>query len=280
MLIDTAIQFLQAAPNRDVPGVREGAQYGSVGSSEPIRPAELQVEASISSTTAGTASKRSTPLSQTAKPLGQFRFLDRSFTIKTPSCLVPRINELFKSICDRYDVAVVNREKVDEALTLFKQVLGVDKLTSMEISFAAWKSCLGEPRFTVSFKRETGDVKDIRVRAANIPREKRKAQKYMRDLLDACQLYLQQKEFLQRQIRADLVQLDSMSGQLQNLGKQHGLSASERRNLPKVYGAAREQFAGFPDILDLFFAHVYSLMNEINSSVHVLEARESSTDRF
>lgn len=177
-------------------------------------------------------------------------------------------------------MAVVNREKVDEALTLFKQVVGVDKNTSMEVSFITWKQCLTEPKFTVSFKHETGDVKDIRVRAGDIPREKRRAQKHIRDLLDACHLYLQQKEFLQRHIRADLLQLESISGQIQNLGKQSDLNAAERRQLPKTYSMAKEEFAGFSDIMDMFFTHVYSLMNEINTSVHVLEARESSIERL
>lgn len=206
--------------------------------------------------------------------------MEKSYSINTPSCLVPQINELFKSICDRYDVAVVNREKVDEALTLFKQVVGVDRLTSMEVTFATWKGSIANPRFTVSFKPETRDVKDIRVRADNIPREKRKAQKHIRDLLDACHLYLQQKSFLQRQIVADMVQLESLSGQLQNLGRESGLSAAERKQLPKVYSMPQEQFSGFPDILDMFYVHVFSLMNEINASVHVLEARETSVERL
>lgn len=244
-----------------------GAQYGSVGNTKP-------------DTEASASGKRTTPLSASAKPLGQFCFLEKSYSIETPSCLVPRINELFKSICERYDVAVVNREKVDEALTLFKQVVGVDRLTSMEVSFAAWKECLGNPKFSVNFNRETGDVKDIRVRADNIPREKRRAQKHIRDLLDACHLYLQQKDFLQRHINADMIQLDAISGQLQNLGKQCELSTTERKQLPKTYAMAREQYSGFSDLLDMFFTHVFSLMNEINISVHVLEARESSVDHL
>lgn len=222
---------------------------------------------------------RSTPLSTSAKPLGQFNFLEKSYSIKTPSCLVPKINELFKSVCDRYDVAVVNREKVDEALTLFKQVVGVERTTSMEVTFTAWKESLTNPKYTVSFAKETGNVKDIKVRADIIPREKRKAQKHIRDLLDACRLFLQQKNFLQRQIVTDITQLESLSGQLQALGKDHGLSSSERKQLPKTFAMAREQFSGFPNILDMFFMQVYSLMNEINSSLHVLEARESSSDR-
>ena len=222
---------------------------------------------------------RSTPLTTSAKPLGQFTYLEKSYSINTPSCIVPRINELFKSVCDRYDVAVVNREKVDEALTLFKQVVSVERSTSMEVSFAAWKECLTNPKYTVSFDRETGDVKDIRVRAEAIPREKRKAQKHIRDLLDACHLFLQQKNFLQRQIIADVTQLESLSGQLQTLGKDCGLNSSERKQLPKTFAMAREQFSGFSDILDMFFTQVYSLMNEINASVHVLEARESSAER-
>lgn len=222
--------------------------------------------------------KSSTSLSSSAKPLGQFTYLKKSYTIKTPSCLVPRINELFKSICDRYDVAVVNREKVDEALTLFKQVVGVDKMASMEATFTAWKESLTGPRFTVNFKEETGHIKEIKVKADNIPREKRKAQKHIRDLIDACNLYLQQRDFLQRQIAADLVQLDGLTNQLQTLGKEIGLSSSERKQLPKTFGMAREQFSEFSSILDMFFTHISSLMKEINTSVHVLGGRESSTE--
>lgn len=177
-------------------------------------------------------------------------------------------------------MAVVNREKVDEALTLFKQVLGMDRSTSMEVSFSAWRDCLSDPKFTMSFQQETGDVKTIRVRAGNIPREKRKVQKHIRDLLDACHLYLQQKDFLQRQINADMIQLSSLSDRLQELGKECGLTASDRKQLPKTFSLAMEEFSRFSDILDLFFAHVYSLMNEINQSVHVLGARESSAERY
>lgn len=215
---------------------------------------------------------RSLPTSA-AKPFGEFIYLSKSYSIKTPSCLVPRINELFKSVCDRYDVAVVNREKVDEALALFKQVVGVDKMASMEESFVVWRECLTNPRFTVSIIDLSGYVKDIRVRADIIPREKRKAQKHIRDLLDACHLFLQQKDFLQTHIMADVVQLESLSGQLQNLGKSAGLSSFERKQLPKTFGMACRQFSEFSSILDMFFMHVYSLMQEVNESVHILQTK-------
>ena len=222
---------------------------------------------------------RSLP-SAPSKVYCQFMFLDRSYSIKTPSCLVPRINELFKSICDRYDVAVVNREKVDEALALFKQVVGVDKMASMEESFVVWRDSLTNPRFTVTKKDQSNHVKDIRVRADVIPKEKRKAQKFIRDLLDACHLFLDQKDFLQRHIVADFVQLESLSGQLQVLGKSAKLSSFERRQLPKTFEMTRKQFSEFSGILDMFFAQVFSLIADISGSVHVLQAtaRESSAD--
>ncbi len=172
-------------------------------------------------------------------------------------------------------MAVVNREKVDEALILFKQVVGKDRQTSLDVCFATWKSRLINPKFTITFNQETGDVKDIRVRADDIPKENRKAQKHIRDLIDACHLFLQQKDFLQRQIIADIVQLESLSGQLQSLGKEAKLTSAERKQLPKTYSTVRQQFLGFSDILDMFFVHVYSLMNDINTSVHILE---NSTD--
>ena len=238
-------------------------QYGSAN---PGQEAEQPTQAI-------TTSSKTTPIpiSHSAKPIGQFCFLERSYSINTPSCLVPQINELFKSICDRYDVAVVNREKVDEALTLFRQVIKVNKTTSMESSFVAWKDCLTNPRFTVTFRRGTDEVKDLKVRADNIPKERRKAQKHIRDLIDACQLFLQQKEFLQKEIIADLAKLESLSSQLQNLGKNANLSSTERKQLSKTFMMAQKQFSGFSGILDMFFTHVYSLMNEINTSVHVLE---------
>ena len=234
---------------------------------------------SIAQASTGSKGGPPTPLSASAKPLGQFSYLEKSYSLKTPSCIVPRINELFKSVSDRYDIAVVNREKVDEALMLFKQVVGVERSTSMEVTFATWKACLTNPKYTVSLAKETGYVKDIKVRAEVIPRDKRKAQKHIRDLLDACHLFLQQKNFLQRQIVADLTQLESLSGQLQTLGKECGLSSAERKQLPKTFAMAKEQFAGFSDVLDMFFTQVYSLTNEINTAVHVLEARESSAER-
>ena len=168
---------------------------------------------------------------------------------------------------------MVNREKVDEALTLFKQVVGVDKMASMEESFAAWSDCLTNPRFTVSLDDQTGDAKDIRVTADVVPKERRKAQKHIRDLLDACQLFLHQKEFLQREIKADLLQLESLSGQLQNLGNSSGLTNWEKKQLPKTYELSHRQFSDFSNILDFFFAHVYSLTNDINASVHILQSR-------
>ena len=202
-----------------------------------------------------------------------FTFLDRSYSVKTPSCLVPRINELFKSVCDRYDVAVVNREKVDQALDLFKQMVGVDKMASMEESFRIWRDSLTNPKFTVARNEQSNNVKEIRVRADVIPKEKRKAQKFIRELLEACHLFLEQKDFLQRQMSADLVQLDSFSGKLQVLGKSARLTSSERKQLPRTYEMARQQFSRFPEILETFYAQVFSLVAEINSSVWILEGK-------
>jgi len=202
-----------------------------------------------------------------------FTYLDRSYSVKTPSCLVPRINELFKSICDRYDVAVVNREKVDQALALFKQMVGVDKMASMEESFTVWRDGLTDPKFTVTRNERSNDVKEIRVRADVIPKEKRKAQKYIREMLDACHLFLDQKDFLHRQISADLMQLDSFSGKLQLLGKSAKLTSSERKQLPKTYELARQQFARFTEILDTFYAQVFSLIMEVSTAARVLEGK-------
>ena len=181
------------------------------------------------------------------------------------------MNELFKSVCERYDIAVTNREKVDEALTLFKRVIEVDRETPLEECFTAWKGHLNNPRYTVSFKEPSSDVKDIVVRADEIPKSKRKAQKHMRDLLQACHLFLDQREFLQRQVRRDLDEIDHLAGDLQTLVKQSSLSPTERKELPKTVRRAQDLFIQFPIVIDKFWDQIYSLVHDINASVHVLQ---------
>lgn len=226
-----------------------------------------------------TVSNRSMPLSTTrsgsaskgAKPIKQFQYLERSYKVEVPTCPLEQANDLFKSVCERYDVAVVNREKVDEALTDFKKVLGMDLNASLEECFAAWKDYLLNPRFTIICKEGAGDVKEVRVRAESVPLERRKAQKHMRDLLDASHLYLQQREFLQQHIVNDISQLEQIAANLQTLAGQANLNASERRQVAKTISSAQRLFAGFPDILELFWRQVYSLMQDINTAIHVLD---------
>ena len=229
--------------------------------------------------TRSTVSTRSVPLSTTksgssikgAKPIGQFQYLERSFKVNVPTSPLPQANDLFKSVCERYDIAVVNREKVDEALTDFKKVLGMDLNASFEECFSAWKDYLVNPRFTITCKDGTGDVKDIRVIAESIPTERRKAQKHMRDLLDASHLFLQQREFLQRHIVNDMSQLEQVVANLETLAREANLSSSEKKQLTKTISSAQRLFSGFSDILETFWRQVYSLVQNINTAIHVLD---------
>lgn len=212
-----------------------------------------------------------------AKPLGHFRYLDKEYGREVPSCLIPRINELFKSICERYDVAVTNREKVDQALQLFKRVLGLERDTPLAECFAAWRSYLSSPVFTVSYSEPSGDVKGVTVRAEDIPRDRRKAQKHLRDLLDACNLFLQQRAFLQQHIRSDMAELERLAKDLPTLAKEARLSSSERKQLPRTVRRAQAQFASYPRVIDQFWSQVYSLMHEIKTSVYVLQEQEQDS---
>ncbi len=206
-----------------------------------------------------------------AKPLGQFKYLEKEYAKETPSCLIPRINELFKSISERYDIAVTNREKVDQALQLFKRVLEQDRNAPLVQCFAAWRNYLTNPTFTVSLRESSGDVKAITVRAEEIPRDRRNAQKHMRDLLDACNLFLQQREFLQQQIHSGMVELERLAKELPALAKEARLSSAERKQLPRIVRRVQEQFAKYPRVIDRFWSQVHSLMHEINVSVYVLQ---------
>lgn len=202
---------------------------------------------------------------------GGFRFLDRKYVIETPSCLVPRLNELFKSVCERYDIAVVNREKVDETLTHFKRVLEVDMYASLTECFRVWRSQLTNPQFVVTYKESSRDVKQITVRAEEVPKTKRKAQKHIRDLLDACHLFLDQKDFLRRQITSNIIEIDRLCADLQNVSREAQLSSSERKQLPWSVKSAQAQFAHFPRVLDQFYGEIHGLLQEINESVYVLQ---------
>ena len=166
---------------------------------------------------------------------------------------------------------MTNREKVDEALQLFKKVLEVDPSLPVADCFAAWRAQLTNPKFTIERNERSGDVKRVSVRAEEVPRLKRKAQKHIRDLLDACHLFLTQKDFLKREVRNSLEELEKLTKDLPVLCKSVSLSSSERKNMPQVVKRAREQFVQFPDTLDLFWAQVSALLQEINGAVHILE---------
>ena len=207
----------------------------------------------------------------------KFQYLDKNYSFETPSCLIPPVNEFFKSICERYDVAITNREKVDEALQLFKKVLEVDLSLPIADCFSAWKSQLTGPKFAVTRTNgDSGDVRKISVRAEEVPRLKRKAQKHVRDLLDACHLFLQQKEFLKKEIQRNIDQLEQLTRDVPALCKGLNLSSSEKKQMPQVVRRARDQFAQFPDTLDRFWDQVSALLREINESVHVLDDTECS----
>jgi hypothetical protein len=205
------------------------------------------------------------------EPPPQFQYLDRNYSLETPSCLVPQVNELFKSICERYDIAVTNREKVDEALQLFKKVLEVDPTLPIVECFTAWKSQLTQPKFSIVWDSGSGYVKKISVRAEEVPRLKRKAQKHIHDLLDACHLFLQQRDFLKREMESGLNQLDLITRDIPALCKGLNLSSSERKHMPQVIKRARDQFVQFPGTLDRFYDQVFALVQEISAAVNVLE---------
>ena len=256
-------------------GHSEQTGYGGASRQTPASHSASDFNKSSETSTAKstTSSQRiSMPsISASAKPIGQFRFLDRSYKVNVPTCPLPQANELFKSVCERYDLAVVNREKIDEALTDFKKVLGMDLNATLEECLEAWKDYLTKPRFTITCKEGTGDVKNIRVRADNIPVVRRKAQKHMQDLLDASHLFLQQREFLQQHIVNDLSQLEQLSANLKTLATDAKLSSSEKKQLPRIVSSARQQFADFPDVLEMFWRQTYSLVQDINTAVHVLD---------
>ena len=227
---------------------------------------------------AGDATFESIPAHPTTFP-----FLDRTshLIVPKPDCGVPSLQSAFEAVYDRYETALKNRQKVDEKLCEFKQVIGAHARLHMSDCFNSWRDKLTNPVFTIScdtynLPLETPSkeklVKQIKVRSDNMPRHLWKAVGTIRDVLNACTLYIQQYAFLRKCIAEGMSEIVSLSSSLGSELEGSNLTRLDKEylvnELPQlvlVYGQTETMMAHFLE-------EIVILLREITESVDCLRS--------
>ena len=202
----------------------------------------------------------------------QFPYLDDSWNYvkaRPDFAAIPRLQDAFMSVFQRYEIALVNRQKVDEKLRNFKQVIGVDPHLHMTGCFNEWTALLVEPVFTIT-RNEDDLVKAITVRATLYPRERWHAQQHIRDLLQACHLFLDQFKFIQEAIEEGLGEVNVVTRDLNQLMMISHLTPADQRNLRERVPLLQNEYYHIPGLISMFNDHVNILLTEISESAYYL----------
>ena len=196
-----------------------------------------------------------------------FMYLDgrHQYKISAPCLGIQELQELYEAVYDRYEVAVTTREKIDELVQRFKDTLRLHHDLHMKECFQTWRDQLASPVFTVEYS-SSGNVKVILVRANNMPREMWPAQRYIRELLQALSLFMDQYSFLEQMVREGLENIAGakVSDIIANAPK------NERRRIENHMRELNAQYESVPNHLMVFNRQVSALVKEINESVSVL----------
>lgn len=200
----------------------------------------------------------------------QFAYLDDTINYeKNPPNLqaVPELQQTFQKVYDKYDIALTNRQKIDETLRNFKDVLQVDRQLQMSQCFERWRSLLTDPVYTVTYTKENL-VKAISVRAREHPKPLWAAQKHIRELLEACHLYVEQYNWLENAILEGLGEVKRVSRDVDQLVVR--LNVSDRRYLRERVFQLCAEYDEIPGLLSMYKDQVEVLLREIRDSAFIL----------
>ena len=200
-----------------------------------------------------------------------FTYLDshKQYVIPAPSTDIPELQELYIAVYNRYEVVFTNREKIDELLHRFKDTLKLHRDLHMEDCFQAWRNQLTNPVFTVEYSSSRPEnVKTILVRSDNMPREKWPAQRFIRELLQALSLFVDQYSFIEQAIREGLERIENTN--VARIIANSNLSKSEQRSIENQVKELNTRYRNVPAHLATFNTQVSALVREINGSVFVL----------
>ena len=182
---------------------------------------------------------------------------------------VPALQQPFKKVFEKYEIVLMNRQKIDEALGSFKQILGVDRRQHMSECFEKWRSLLDNPNFNITCtKNDDLLVETITVVA---PRHLRPAQTHINELLAACHLFFKQFQFLLNTI---LEGLGEASKAKQNIGRltEH-MSYSDQMDLKERVPRLFEDYDHIPGLMSKFHEHIGIILKEISDSAYCLRTQ-------
>ena len=211
---------------------------------------------------------QSQPLIPKAKT-SRFKYLEnpREFSLSRPEFPIPTIQNAFGNLYVRYDFALQVRLKVDEKLCEFKSVLDVHPDLNMHLCFQKWNSAMRNPKYTISrTKTARRDVKSILIRADDIPRNLWPAQKFIREVLDACHLFMEQYEFLQQVIDEWSNDIEKQIGDLQETLENSSLRLVDRKHIQNIIPTMKAEYIQTIDWVKIFYDQITVLLDEIQLS--------------
>ncbi len=215
-----------------------------------------------------------TPLIQSQIPIPKeevsgFKYLEnpRDFFLSRPEFPIPALQDTFGNLYVRYDFALQVRLKVDEKLCEFKSVLGAHPDLNMNNCFQKWNKKMTNPKYTISYtKTARRDVKSILIRADDIPRNLWPAQKFIREVLDACHLFMEQHEFLRQVINEWLNDIEKQTIGLQETLDNSSLRSADRRHVLNIIPVLKAEYIQTIDWVKVFYDQITVLLDEIRSS--------------
>ena len=205
--------------------------------------------------------------------MSEFKYLESpgDFVLTRPEHPIPALQNAFGNLYVRYDFALQVRVKVDEKLREFKSVLSVHPNLKMQLCMEKWAREMSNPVFNISkTKTSRKDIKSILVRADNIPRDLWPAQKFIREVLDASHLFIEQYEFLQQVINECLSDIAIQMGKLEETLANSSLKTSERKYIENQIPKMRSEYAQSLDWIQIFYEQILVLLEEIKSSTPLM----------
>ena len=192
-----------------------------------------------------------------------------TYSIDRPDLPIPVIQEVFLNMYQSYqENALMHRQKIDECLRRFKDVLGLHPRLHMTECFRSWRNRFTNPVFTIFYKEGTNIVKEIKVRAEVNPREIWEAQKYIRELLYGCHLFLDQYDFFDNELQTGLMKVERL---LQNLTSlETSMPGQNQQHVQREIDQLSTQYRYRVAYLSMFKEHVIALTKEIDESVSIL----------
>lgn len=137
----------------------------------------------------------------------------------------------------------------------------------MEECFQTWRSRITKPVFKVTLTDSDSNIKEITVRGENIPREIWEAQKFIRELLYGCQMFLDQHQFFQESIQTGIWKIQNL---LQDPSLFKTMQHTQRVNIEEDCRRLLQEYEPIIGKLSWFYGNIERLMTEIKESVNVL----------